>query len=168
MCIAGKYSASRFANGMICFNIVHANTKSNMMLRQSICQSPFVTRSSCYNSSNALFSRWPPSSTTLTNTNFSTHDCLLIRLSPLSIPLSFLIAPPRTCSTTIRGHGHSQTFFPRNYSTEGPRTNWWAARPIEVPRSFWPSALTLSRNIVYGHPIFLGQSVHDIIVLYVP
>ena len=124
------------------------------MLRQSICQSPFVTRSSCYNSSNALFSRWPPSSTTLTNTNFSTHDCLLIRLSPLSIPLSFLIAPPRTCSTTIRGHGHSQTFFPRNYSTEGPRTNWWAARPIEVPRSFWPvGTYTFSQHCLWSPDI---------------
>ena len=49
------YSAIRFVNSIVCFNIVHANTKS-MMLRQSICmQSPFITPYSRYNGSNSLF-----------------------------------------------------------------------------------------------------------------
>ena len=29
------------------------------------------------------------------------NDCLVIRLPPSSIPLSFLTAPPRTCSVTV-------------------------------------------------------------------
>ena len=50
---------------MIYYNIVHANTKSSMMLRQSICTySPFVTHYSRYNGS--LFIRWQHSLTTLT------------------------------------------------------------------------------------------------------
>ena len=50
---------------MIYYNIVHANTKSSMMLRQSICTySPFVTHYSRYNGS--LFIRWQRFLTTLT------------------------------------------------------------------------------------------------------
>ena len=50
---------------MIYYNIVHANTKLSMMLRQSICTySPFVTHYSRYNGS--LFIRWQRFLTTLT------------------------------------------------------------------------------------------------------
>ena len=106
----GKYSASRFGNGMICFNIVHANTKSIMKLRQSICtRSQFVTYSSRYSSSNALFSRWPPSSTTL--------------ISQLPVNLSFCLKHPFVFS-------HSTITFPFFHVTIRPKDRRHIDEPV--------------------------------------
>ena len=55
-------------------------------------------------------SSWTNCKVRIKKTDFSTNYWLLIRVSPLSIPLSFLIAPPRTCSATDRGHGHTGPF----------------------------------------------------------
>ena len=85
----GKYSASRFANGIICFNIVDVNTKLSM----SVYMHAVTIRHSL-----PSLRRFQRSFFTLTtllddadDINFSANDCLLIRLSPLRIPLSSLI-----------------------------------------------------------------------------
>ena len=88
----------------------------------------------------------------LLTTRLLVNDCRLIRLSPLSIPLSFLIPSPCTCSITIRDHDHVR-LLPRNYSTEGPTTRLdEPLGPFKFPDPFGLSALRLSRNIVYSSP----------------
>ena len=141
---------------MICFNIVHANTKSSMMLRQSICtQSSFIcTHYSRHNGSNALFSRRPSFSTTLTTL---TSQLPVNSSSSLSSPLSFLIAPPRTCSATVHGHcyvGLFSAYISMDHSAH------WSFQILLVCRH-----LGFLSTLFMVHPIFLRQPVHDTIRL---
>lgn len=76
-----------------------------------------------------------------TLSDFSTHDSLLIRLPPLSIPLSFPTAPPPTCSATVERPGSHRSFFRVTI------------RPKERRHVDGLSALRLPRNIVYGSGI---------------
>ena len=92
------------------------------------------------------------------NTDVPTHDCLLIRIPPFSIPLFFLIVPPRTCSAADHGHGHIGFFR----LTIRPKDR----RHIEVSRPFlacWH--LDFLATLFMVHPTFLRQSFHDTTLL---
>ena len=141
---------------MICFNIVHVNTKSSMMLHQSIyTQSSFFTHYSRYNRSIALFHADHPPRQGWKQSDFSTNDCLLIRLNPFAFSHS-----PSTYVFRKRQRLWSRkAIFPRNYSTERPTTHWWAHWSFQTLLVF--RHLGFLATLFTVHPIFLRRSVHD-------
>ena len=77
--------------------------------------------------------------------------------SSLSIPLSFLIAPPRTCSATVHGHcyvGLFSAYISMDHSAH------WSFQTLLVCRH-----LGFLSTLFMVHPIFLRQPVHDTIRL---